>query len=207
MWIPGDWMSVSTMPTRLPVRAIATARFAVVFDLPVPPRNEWIEMISVIACGLRGIIHPCALRSSLMADSGEFLSRDEVLGGLPARRARTLLFLIEQHSALHASQREVGTMAMLGERSAEARELEWIEAFALGRDAPRTASIREIEAAAGRWAPLVPESAEVRAATLQLLARHRLQHKRVPGIRAALGADDERVRRLSNARRESRWRA
>ena len=129
-----------------------------------------------------------------MADPGEFLSRDEVLGGLPARRARTLLFLIEQHSALHASEREVGTMALLGERSAEARELAWIEAFALGRDAPRAPSIREIEAAAGRWAPLVAASPEVRAPTLRLLAeRHRLQYRRVPGIRDALGADDERV--------------
>ena len=117
-----------------------------------------------------------------------------MLGGLPARRAQTLLFLIEQHSALHASEREVGTMTLLGERSAAARELAFIEAFALGRDAPRTASIREIEAAAGRWAPLVPESAEVRAAALRLLAeRHRAQYKRVPGIRDAFGADDERV--------------
>ena len=129
-----------------------------------------------------------------MADPGEFLSRDEVLGGLPARRARTLLFLIEQHSALHASERQVGTMELLGERSAEARKLAWIEAFALGRDAPRAPSIREIEAAAGRWAPLVAESAEVRAATLRLLAeRHRLQYKRVPALRDAFGADDERV--------------
>ncbi len=129
-----------------------------------------------------------------MADPGELLSRDEVLGGLPARRARTLLFLIEQQSALHASEREVGTMALLGERSAEARKLAWIEAFALGRGAPRAASIQEIEAAAGRWAPLVAESAEVRAATLRLLAEHhRLQYKRVPGIREAFGADDERV--------------
>lgn len=72
-----------------------------------------------------------------MADPGELLSRDEVLGGLPARRAQTLLFLIEQHSALHTSEREVGTMALLGERSAAARKLAWIEAFALGRDAPR----------------------------------------------------------------------
>jgi hypothetical protein len=129
-----------------------------------------------------------------MADRGDFLSREEVLGGLPARRARTLLFLIEQHSALHASEREVGTMALLGERSAETRGLEWIEAFALGQEAPRTPSIREIEAASERWAPLVAESPEVRAAVLRQLAeRHRLQYKRVPGIRGALGADDRRV--------------
>ena len=110
-----------------------------------------------------------------MADPGEYLSREEVLGGLPARRARTLLFLIEQHSARHASEREVGTMALLGERSAEARELAWIEAFALGRDPPRAPSIRKIEAAAPRWAPLVAESPEVRAQSLRLLAdRHPL---------------------------------
>lgn len=129
-----------------------------------------------------------------MADPGEYLSREEVLGGLPARRARTLLFLIEQHSARHASEREVGTMALLGERSAEARELAWIEAFALGRDPPTAPSIRKIEAAAPRWAPLVAESPEVRAQTLRLLAdRHRLHYRRVPGIRDALGADDKRV--------------
>ena len=126
-----------------------------------------------------------------MAEPEEFLSRDEVLGGLPARRAHTLLFLIERESALHASEREVGTMALLGERSAEGRSLAWIEAFALRGEVPRTPSIREIEAAADRWAPLVPDSPEVRAAVFRLLTEHhRLQARHVPGIRAALGARD-----------------
>src|SRR5262245_58971555 len=38
-------MSVSMTPTRLPARATSTARLAVVFDLPVPPRKECVEMI------------------------------------------------------------------------------------------------------------------------------------------------------------------
>ena len=38
-------MSVSMTPTRFPARATSTARLAVVFDLPVPPRNEWVEII------------------------------------------------------------------------------------------------------------------------------------------------------------------
>jgi hypothetical protein len=42
-WIPGDWMSRSTTPTRRPSAARSVATFAVVFDLPVPPRNEWME--------------------------------------------------------------------------------------------------------------------------------------------------------------------
>src|SRR6516165_5464277 len=38
-------MSVSIMPTRQPARATSTARFAVVLDFPVPPRNECVEII------------------------------------------------------------------------------------------------------------------------------------------------------------------
>src|SRR5436309_183818 len=43
--MPGDWMSVSTTATRLPCSASAVARLAEMFDLPVPPRKEWTEMI------------------------------------------------------------------------------------------------------------------------------------------------------------------
>ena len=39
-WRPGDWTSVSTTPTRLPSLASSAAMLAVVFDFPVPPRNE-----------------------------------------------------------------------------------------------------------------------------------------------------------------------
>src|SRR5690348_17039735 len=42
--MPGDWMSVSTTPTRWPSAASRVATLAAVFDLPVPPRNEWTEM-------------------------------------------------------------------------------------------------------------------------------------------------------------------
>ena len=43
--MPGDWMSVSITPTRSPEQANSAARLAVVLDFPVPPRNEWTEMI------------------------------------------------------------------------------------------------------------------------------------------------------------------
>src|SRR6187397_396680 len=43
--MPGDWMSVSTTATRFPEDARQTARLAVRFDLPVPPRYEWMETI------------------------------------------------------------------------------------------------------------------------------------------------------------------
>jgi len=126
----------------------------------------------------------------------EHLTREEVLGGLPARRARTLLFMIEQQAGRFAADREVGTMALLGERAAENRELDWVEAFALGREPPARPSIRQIEASAGLWSSLVPESPRVRAAVAILLGeRHPLVRGRVPGIRAALGLDSEPVAR------------
>src|SRR6266536_6618686 len=42
-------MSVSTTPIRCPSAASSVATLAAMFDLPVPPRNEWIEMIFATA--------------------------------------------------------------------------------------------------------------------------------------------------------------
>jgi hypothetical protein len=124
------------------------------------------------------------------------LSREEVLAGMPARRARTLVYLIERTAARLGADREVRAMALLGERSAENREFDWVEAFALGREAPVKPSIQQIEASAGRWASLVPHSPQIRAAVAIMLGdRYRLSRRRVPGIRAALGIDTEPVGR------------
>src|SRR5882724_8123777 len=49
-------MSVSTIPTRCPCRAMSTARFAVVFDFPVPPRNECTATIFD-----KRLLSPCQL--------------------------------------------------------------------------------------------------------------------------------------------------
>ena len=48
----------SMMPTRYPARATSTARFAVVLDFPVPPRNECVEMIfDKVCCSLLSANH------------------------------------------------------------------------------------------------------------------------------------------------------
>ena len=128
-----------------------------------------------------------------MGEQDELLSREEVLGGLPARRARALIFLIDQHTARYVASREVGTMSQLGERSAEARELAWVEHFAMDRE-PEQPTIQEIESAAGEWGPHVPASSSVRAATVALLAeRYPLDRRRLPRTIAALGLDDPAV--------------
>src|SRR5829696_666036 len=127
-----------------------------------------------------------------MSDDSGLFSREEVLAGLPARRARTLVYLIERAAVRLRLDREVATMALVGERSAEARELAWIEAFALDEEPSSPLTAQDIEAAAGRWASLVPRSAEIRAATARLLAeRYQLDRRRMGGLRAALGLDSK----------------
>ena len=115
-----------------------------------------------------------------MSEVGDLFSRDEILGGLPARRARSLVFLIERQTVRHTATREVGPMALAGEGAAHGRELEWFEAFAAaGEDELHRPSIREIEAAAGSWASLVPEAPAVRAAAARVLGkRHELDRER-----------------------------
>src|SRR5919198_6163575 len=129
-----------------------------------------------------------------MRDDSILFSREEVLAGLPQRRARTLVYLIERTAARLRLDREVPTMAFGGERSAEARGLAWIETFALDEEPSGPLTAQDIEAATGRWASLVPRSAEIRAATARLLAeRYRLDRRRMGGLRAALGLDSEEV--------------
>src|SRR6188472_2115609 len=61
-------MSVSTTATRFPEDARHTARFAVRFDLPVPPRYEWMATT-------------LAMDSALRRDSAREVGASRVAGG------------------------------------------------------------------------------------------------------------------------------
>jgi amino acid permease len=126
--------------------------------------------------------------------SDALFSRDEVLGGLPARRARTLLFLIESRTA-HLVAKSRHAMDLFPTEEAEReRDLAFLEAFALGRDPPLRPTIQDLESHAARWADLVPDNPQVRAAVAHLLGeKYRFTSPAVPGIRSALSLDAEPV--------------
>ncbi len=131
-----------------------------------------------------------------MSGSDELFTRDEALGGLPARRAATLLFLIESRTAHLADQSRRAADFLATEEAARERDLAFFEAFSAGREPPVAPTIRDLERHAPRWAPMVPANPEVRAAVAYLLGRKYVFTRRaVPGIRAALGLDDDAVRR------------
>ena len=70
------------------------------------------------------------------------------------------------------------------------------EAFSVGREPPVKSTIQDLERYAPRWAALVPANPSLRAALAHLLARkYTFTRRAVPEIRAALGLDDEAVKR------------
>jgi hypothetical protein len=127
-------------------------------------------------------------------DEPSFFSRDELLGGLPARRASTILFAIEARTA-HLVARSKRAMAWYETpRNSAERERAFLEAMAGGRELPMTPTVQDLERFAPRWAELVPSGADIRASLARLLAqKYRLVHDRVPRLRAALGMDDPEV--------------
>src|SRR5215470_7963032 len=124
------------------------------------------------------------------------LTRQEALGGLPIRRAQALLFLIENLTA-RADARSRKAMELYPiEAEAEEQELAFLESFSAGRAPPRPPRIQDIERHAADWVDQIPTDPRLRAATAHLLgAKYRFSYEAVPGIRAALGLDQEAVKR------------
>jgi len=121
-------------------------------------------------------------------------SRSELLGGMSARRATTLLFAIESRTA-HLVARSRRAMATFEtERSAAEHEQAFLHALAGARETPGRVRIQDIERYARSWGGLVPTDPELRAALVRRVAdKYGLPADRVPRIRAALGAEDPLV--------------
>jgi amino acid permease len=115
-------------------------------------------------------------------------SREEVLEGLPARRAAALLFLIESRTAFLVARSRQAMERFLTEDAARERERAFIEAFALGRDAPLKPTLQHLERFAPQWASLVPGNPRIRAALAHLIGgKYRLVSAKTSGIQAAVG--------------------
>ena len=126
---------------------------------------------------------------------GGFLDRETMLaGGLPAKRAHTLLFLIESRTAHLVAQSRQAMEVFLTREAAEERELAFLESFALGSEPPLRPTIQELERYAPQWASLVPENPRVQAAVAHRLGeKYEFTYETAPSIRAALGLDNAPV--------------
>ncbi|MDP8904011.1 MAG: hypothetical protein M3N29_01620 [Chloroflexota bacterium] len=126
--------------------------------------------------------------------SGLGISRDELLGGMPARRASTVLFAIENLTNQLVARSRRALARYLPAESARDRERQFIDAVSGGREAQKRPRIQDIERYAGEWAHMVPDVADIHAALLgQMASRYPLDRARCRRIRAALAADSPAV--------------
>ena len=92
----------------------------------------------------------------MASDESARFSREELLGGLSARRATTLLFAIENRTAHLVARSQQAVPIVLSERAVRQRERAFLEALAQGRDLPVQPTIQDLERYAPDWADLVP---------------------------------------------------
>ena len=124
-----------------------------------------------------------------------FFSRDEVLGGLPARRASTLVFAIQTRTLQQVVRSRRAMATYLTERTSADQERAFLDALSGGRDLPFTPSIQDLERYAGDWAYLVPDDPDLRAAVAARLgAAYQIPAGGAPRLVAALGLDTTPVR-------------
>ena len=122
------------------------------------------------------------------------LTREALLGGLPARRASTLLFAIESRAAHLSAQAHQATAWYLTEKTAAEHERAFLEALAQGRDLPVQPTIQALERYAPQSADLLPAEPPVRAAIAQLLGqKYTFTYQDVPALRQALRLNEPAV--------------
>ena len=127
-------------------------------------------------------------------DPSAMFSREELLGGLNARRASTLLFAIEARTAQLVGRSREAMQPFLAEKALADRERAFLNALAAQRDLTIQPSIQDLEHYAPQWATLVPSDSGVRAAIAHLMSdKYLFTFAAVASLRRALGLDDPAV--------------
>jgi amino acid permease len=125
-----------------------------------------------------------------------FPGRDELLAGLPARRAGALLFAIESRTAHLLARSRRAMQRFATDEDEDESELAFFAAFSQGWDPPIAPAIQDLERHSGQWAPLVAQNPQIRAAVAHRLGKkYRFTYQDTPGIRQALSLDNPAVRR------------
>lgn len=127
-----------------------------------------------------------------------FFTTDELLRGMPGRRASTILFAIESRTAhLVLESQQSAAAYYLTNSALQEREHAFLDAVAKGRDFSQTITIQDLERYSEYWAPLLPvqPDASLNAVIAHMLAqKYPLLPSQLPGIRSVLGLDQNPVK-------------
>ena len=115
------------------------------------------------------------------------LSREDLLGGMPARRASTIVYAIENLTlALVTRSRHALARYQAAEPGRDS-ERQFMDAVSAGREQQERPAVQDLERYATEWSSMVPDVADTKAQIcFQLSTRYRLVHERTPRLRAAL---------------------
>src|SRR6266700_151176 len=118
-----------------------------------------------------------------MPTDDELFTPAEVLGGFSAKRARLLLFQIENRTAYLMMQSRRTVNLYLTEETAEQQDLAFFEALSEGREPPVRPTIRDLERYAPQWQSLVPPNRTLQAALAHVLGqKYRFAPRNIPHI-------------------------
>jgi len=130
---------------------------------------------------------------SILGGAGPTFTREGLLAGNHARRAGTLLYAIENRSALLASRARTAMARFETEHTLADREQAFLGALAEGRTPPRKPRLQDIDRFAAGWADLVPADPGLRAAVLRRIADKYGLPPEAANIRRILSAGDPAV--------------
>lgn len=122
----------------------------------------------------------------------ELISKEELLAGMPAKRAKTLLFLIEKQTALLTKRSRVAFSLTDSDR--EDGELAFLQAFTINNSQIPRPTIQQLERFAPEWSVLVPKNPQIKAALIRALTeKYRFTPSLIPNICQALGHERRQV--------------
>ncbi len=130
-----------------------------------------------------------------MSNESSFFGGQNLLDGMPSRRAGTILYAIEGRTAQLVARSRQALASYLTEKTAAEKEQAFLSAIAQGRDLPLQPTIQDIERFAPEWASLVPSEDNRRATlTKKIAEKFRFRLQDVPSMRKALGLDNDGVK-------------
>src|SRR5437868_3239370 len=104
-----------------------------------------------------------------MSTDDELFTPSEILGGFSAKRARLLLFQIENRTAYLTMQSQRVVSSYLTEEAAEQQDPAFFESLAEGREPSIRPTIHDLERYALDWQSLVPPNPTLKATLAHLL--------------------------------------
>jgi amino acid permease len=122
------------------------------------------------------------------------LSREDLLGGMPARRASTIVYAIENLTLALVTRSRHALARYQAAESGRDRERQFMDAVSAGREQQERPAVQDLERYATEWSSMAPDVPETKAQIcFQLSTRYRLVYERTRRLRAALGVDGQAV--------------